>query len=294
MKAVITGSESFIGNALKNHFRTEGIEFVGIDKVPSNDPGHIQLDICSPLVEEAIPPGTDALIHLAAISTDKACREDPKTAFEVNVGGTLNMIRAAQAREVGQFIFASSEWVYGEVKNDDIQTEDSPIDLNKVISEYALTKLVGERLLSMAHNQGFCPVTLLRFGIVYGPRLTNWSAVESLFHGVRTQDFVTVGSLATARRFVHVVDIARGIACALGRTGFETINLSGNDLITLQDVIKESSKLLGRRPEVRESDPDSASIRNPDNRKAWGTLGWAPTYCLTDGLATLAANSDGR
>jgi nucleoside-diphosphate-sugar epimerase len=293
MKLFVTGSESFIGKELKKQCRSANIEFVGIDSANPTDSFGVQLDIRSPQVVETIPQNVDALIHLAAISRDEDCRQDPYLAFDVNVQGTLNLIAAARKRGVRQFIFASSEWVYGQVDNDAIQTEDQPIDVTKIRSEYALTKIVAEQCLGLAFHQGFCPVTVLRFAIVYGPRPSNWSAVESLFNAVRTQDVVTVGSLATARRFVHVADIAAGIISSLGRSGFEIINLSGDSLVTLRDVIKESSKLLGRRPEVRESNPTAMSIRNPDNQKARSMLGWVPTLSLRDGLAIFMESSNG-
>ena len=294
MKVVITGSESFIGKELKAQCLSKGIQFVGIDSAKPGDAHGIQLDIRSARVDQAIPHNADALIHLAAISRDEDCRNDPYLAFDVNVQGTLNLIRAAQERGVRQFIFASSEWVYGQVANNAVQTEDQPIDVTRIMSVYALTKIVGEQSLRMAHQQDVLPaVTVLRFGIVYGPRPANWSAVESLFNDVRSQNVVTVGSLASARRFVHVSDIAHGIISALGWDRFEVINLSGDSLVTLRNVIQESSNLLGRRPEVRESNPAAVSIRNPDNQKARSMLSWIPSLGLNEGLATLVGSING-
>lgn len=287
MRVVITGSESFIGNRLKQHCEVAGVGYVGIDLAPSQDRNHHQADICSDAVVDRIPDGADALIHLAAVSTDKACREDTKKAFEINVGGTINLIEAAQARGVKQFVFASTEWVYGEVSNSAVQTEQSPIDVMRLASEYALTKITGERLLWVAHKRNGLAVTVLRFGIVYGPRPANWSAVEGLFHTVRTEDTVEVGSLGTGRRFIHVADIADGILCALGREGYQLFNLAGDRLVTLGDIIEESSALLGRHPEVIERNSAAISIRNPDNRRAREVMGWRPKIALKDGLSTL-------
>ncbi len=197
MKLIITGSESFIGKELKRHCREKGVEWVGIDTVPLTDPHTIQMDIRSSDLKKAIPEGADALVHLAAISRDQDCRVNPKLAFDVNVMGTLNLIEAARHQKVRQFIFASSEWVYGEVGNQAVQTEDQPIDATKILSEYVLSKIAGEQSLRMAFAQGFCPVTVLRFGIVYGPRPANWSAVEMLFNEVRTKDTIEVGPMGS-------------------------------------------------------------------------------------------------
>ena len=211
----------------------------------------------------------------------------------MNVLGTLNLIKAATERNAKQFIFASTDWVYGDTHGKTPLTEEQVIDVAKIETEYALTKLTGEQALRLAHQRGACPVTVLRFGIVYGPPPNNNGAIESLFAAVQTQDAVQVGSLATARRFIHISDLAEGICSAIGRTGFELFNLSGNELISLEDIIERSSQFFGRSPEVRETNPASVSIRNPDNSKARSVLGWEPVISLADGLATLTESSHG-
>ena len=288
MKVVVTGSESFIGKELKRHALAKGIGWTGIDLTGPESPDHHRLDIRSPEIAAAIPENADAVIHLAAVSQTRDCRNDPELAFDVNVGGTLNLIRAARERKVRQFIFASTEWVYGEAVQGKLQREDEPLEMDRIPSEYALSKFFGERVLFMASQRGFCPVTVLRFGIVYGPRPSNWSAVEDLFHAVRAKETVEVkGSLNTARRFIHVSDIADGILAVLGRAGFERFNLSGDALVTLREVIDTSKELLKRNPEVIERDPSAVSIHNADNQKARRVLGWRPKIDLRAGLSSL-------
>src|SRR5207244_7827946 len=79
--------------------------------------------------------------------------------------------------------------------------------------------------------------------IFYGPRPANWSAVEHLFHAVREKDVVDVGSLATARRFIHVADIASGIlsVVGMGNAGYLVFNLSGDRLIDRKSTRLNSS-----------------------------------------------------
>lgn len=285
----ITGSESFIGSRLAAVLSSRGEQWTGIDAVARHRATR-RADIRDAAVADVIPGG-GTLIHLAAISRDSDCRQNPREAFDVNVGGTLNLIDAARRRCVRHFVFASSEWVYGEVANDEVQREDSPLDAARLVSEYALTKLAGERLLAGAARRGdFASVTILRFGIVYGPRPSNWSAVEMLHDAVSHKGIVEVkGSLATARRFIHVDDICTGILASVANApaGFSVFNLSGDRLISLGEVIEASMRLTGRRPRVVEGAPRSVSIRNPDNAKARAALGWSPGFDLAAGLATL-------
>lgn len=285
----VTGSESFIGSSLAALLDARGEAWVGIDRVAGH-PRTQRADIRDEAVAGLIPEG-GTLIHLAAISRDGDCRRNPREAFDVNVNGTLNLIEAARRRGVGHFLFASSEWVYGEVGNQEVQLEDAPLDATRLVSEYALTKLAGERLLAGAARRGdFASVTVLRFGIVYGPRPANWSAVEMLYDAVANKGVVEVkGSLSTARRFIHVEDICSGILAAARRksAGYEVFNLSGDRLVTLGEVVEESMRLTGTRPRVMEGAPEAISIRNPDNGKARAALDWRPAFDLRAGLATL-------
>ena len=291
---VITGSESFIGRRLTAQLGAAAIPWLGIDSTADGARG-VCADIRDPEIVRHIPESADAIVHLAAISRDADCRANPRAAFDVNVGGTINLIEITRQRRVRQFIFASSEWVYGDVANADTQKEDSVIDASKVTSEYALTKICGERLLAAEFQRGGIPAaTVLRFGIVYGPRDRNWSAVEALHHAVHTKPLVEVrGSLRTSRRFIHVEDVASGIRCALNRRGFEIFNLSGDRLISLGEIIEASSNLAGRSPQVAEFDAGAVSIRNPDNGLARQKLQWNPRYSLRDGLAGLAVSHAG-
>lgn len=288
MNFFITGSESFVGKELIRHCIRRGIEYIGVDSLETGKDKCFKADIRSPSIADLIPVSADAIIHLAAISRDQDCRQDPALAFDINVGGTLNLFKAAQSRKVKQFIFASSEWVYGNCEPGTVQTEETPIDANKIVSEYALTKIAGERLLLLSAQRASCPVTVLRFGIIYGPRPKPMSAVEGLFNEVRTLDNIEVNcSLKSGRRFIHVSDISEGIIAAVGRDKSEVFNLSGNSFVTFDQIIKESARLLGKNPKVTEKNAHVINMRNPDNTKAKTELKWDPKIDLAAGLRTL-------
>jgi nucleoside-diphosphate-sugar epimerase len=288
MKIVIVGSEGFIGHRLRALCANDGHTVIGIDVVESAAPGNIRCDIRSADLAEVLPEDADAVVHLAAVSRDQDCASDLDRALSINVGATWNVLEAARARGVPQMIFASSEWVYGDVAGQDVQREDAPIDVNKLTSTYAMTKIFAERLLDAAWQADpRTAVTVLRFGIVYGPRPADWSAVEHMFNQVKAGEVVVRGSLKTARRFIHVDDVCRGILSAVGHTGFDVFNISGDSLVSLADLIDASAALIGRMPTVVEGDPSAITVRNPDNTKARNTLGWTPAIDLAAGLMTL-------
>lgn len=286
MTLIITGAGGFIGRALLEACRRRGIDARGIDAQAHGD-GVAAADITDPSVADLFPEGARAVVHLAALSRDPDCRADPRGAFAINTTGALTVAEAARRRNIGQMVFASTEWVYGDVRNDEVQVEDQPIDAMAVRSVYALSKIAAEQGLRLAFGEALQGLTVLRFGIVYGSRAENWSAVESLFNAVRTRDEVTVGCLGTARRFIHVDDIVEGILASLGRSGYEVFNLAGDRLVSLGDVIETSRGLLGRNPVVRESAPGTPSIRNPESSRFRTATGWRPRVSLEQGLRSL-------
>ena len=280
----ITGAESFVGKRLVRHCIDKGISYCGVDISASEDANIFKIDICDEALGEAIP--TDAVVvHLAAISRDPDCAKNPALANKINIEGTLNVLKCAKVKNARQLIFASSEWVYGQVSNDSEQTESDEIEVQRLDSIYAITKALGEQYLRLLRDD--LDVTVLRFGIIYGPRLTNWSAVESLFDSVKNMDEVVVGSLKAGRRFIHVDDICPGILASVGRVGYEIFNLSGDTTVTLGNVIDESKRIHGTAPRVTESSPEKISLRNPSNEKAKQILNWSLLVSLSDGLKSL-------
>ena len=285
---IITGSESFVGKELISQLKND-YEIIGFDMVDtkSNEYMFHQIDIRNSNIEDLIPEKADALIHLAALSRDPDCKGKSFECFDINVMGTLNLIRAAAKKNVKQFIFASSEWVYNEFKEGEIKDEESFIDISKHTSEYALSKLVSESNLRQINQQGFKNITILRFGIIYGPRPNSLSAVESIFSNIKSKNEINVGSLKNGRRFVHVTDIAKGISKSMGVEGFNIINLTSEKIITLGEIIQKSQKILNKSIKVVETDPKNINIRNPSNEKAKKILGWNAEISIEDGLRTL-------
>jgi len=280
----VTGADGFVGRSLVSRLRRQGVEVVAIDAEPTEN-GTVRADICDPEIEQLIPDQS-IVVHLAALSTDGQCREDPERAVQVNIAGTLNLANASKRKNARQFIFASSEWVYGDTSGEQVKTETSPIDVANLTSIYAVTKAAAEPLL----RSDIAPrnVTNLRFGIVYGPRRDSWSAVERLLVDVSDQNTIHVGSVHTGRRFIYVDDLVEGIIASIGQLGFSTFNLSGNDLVTIGDIIATSAKLLSRAPEVIQASPPDWVQRNPSNALAVKILGWSPRYDIAKGIREVA------
>jgi UDP-glucose 4-epimerase len=283
MKIFITGSESFIGSFLWDALTKLGHDVSGVDLAPPTKKGSTKFDLRDPNLPDFIPERA-TVIHLAAVSTDPLCKADPLNGFDINVAGTINVAKAATKRNASQFIFASTEWVYGNVRNDEEQNEDYPILIEKIQGPYAISKLIGENILRTSNLPN---TTILRFGIVYAARLVNWSAVESLADKVYRSEPITIGSAATSRRFIYVTDLCAGIIASIGRQGFEVFNLTGERNITLSEIIETTGTIVGKSVSYTESAPENPSVRNPPNTKATSTLNWVPKVSITEGITNV-------
>jgi len=286
MKIFITGSNGFIGKELISQCKKQGIEFIGVDFKKASGQNCYQADIRSKDIVKFIPHEADAIVHLAALSSDIYCKNRAYDCFDINVMGTLNLIKAAEEKKIKQFIFASSEWVYDNCKEGEIKDEESFINIANHNSEYALSKLVSEANLRHKYQHGFCSVTILRFGIIYGLRKEG-SAVEFLFQAVKNKEEIRIGSLKNGRCFIHVSDIASGIIQSIGLDGFNIINLVGDRLIKLGAIIENSKNILNRNPKIIEINPGNINIRNISNIRAKKILNWRPKINLKSGLNEL-------
>jgi len=289
MKIIITGSESFIGKEIIRQCKDKEIEIIGIDVIEKENSEfeYHKINITEQEIINVIPENVDVIIHLAALSRDPDCKGKAFKCFQNNVMGTLNLMNCAKEKNVKQFIFASSEWVYDQFEENQSKNEEAPINALSLTSEYALSKLTSEINLKQEYQNGFCDVSILRFGIIYGPRKNNWSAVESICSQVKNKTEIEVGSLKNGRRFIHVSDIVKGIMKSIGLKGCNTINLAGDKIVTIDDLIKVGEKFYDKKIKIIEKNTNEKNIRNPSNKKAKTLLNWNPEISLEEGLKTI-------
>ena len=282
---VITGSSGFVGEKLVTRALEIGFEVIGIDSRKSSvlKCQQITLDLINEDFYHLIPKGS-SVIHLASLSTDSLCRENPVLAIDANLKATMHVLNNSKKAEAEHFIFASSEWVYPEKSDFVEQRETDRLELTDLNSLYAISKLVGESLIRTSSE---IPYTLLRFGIIYGPRALPGSSAESLALKVFNNEEISVGSAKTARRFIYVDDLVEGIlkVVELGASKMNSlpINLAGSELISLSKVVETVNRLLGKSISVIDGG-NQASIRNPLINLSSEKLGWSPKTDFSTGI----------
>jgi UDP-glucose 4-epimerase len=109
--------------------------------------------------------GADGVFHFAALWLLQ-CHEYPRSAFDVNVRGTFNVLEACVAKKVKRLIYSSSASVYGDAVEEPM-SEDHPFNNRNF---YGATKIAGEAMATAYCYRYGLPVAGLRYMNVYGPR----------------------------------------------------------------------------------------------------------------------------
>ena len=277
---LVTGSESFIGKKLIKKLQDKRINYLGVDLINIKKKNYVCADIRDKKISKYIPIKS-TIVHLAAISKHSDFEKQKQNAIDINLGGTLNLLNIAEKKRCNQFIFASSEWVYGNMSKK-IMKETDLININTLSSAYAKSKALGEVFLSMFDK--IKNRTILRFGIIYSNRRSGGSAVESLFNECIKKNLINVHNKKNSRRFIHIDDIISGIMSSINLKGVNTINLAGKKDISMETIVKTSSKILNKTIKIKEKYTQNLSRRRPSILMAKKKLNWQPSISLNEGL----------
>jgi len=122
-------------------------------------------DIMQTDILEAAFEGADGVFHLAALWLLQ-CHDFPRSAFDVNIRGTFNVMEACIKQKVKRLVYSSSASVYGDAVEEPM-SENHPFN-NK--NFYGATKIAGEAMLRSMHHRYGLDYVGLRYMNVYGPR----------------------------------------------------------------------------------------------------------------------------
>jgi 3beta-hydroxy-delta5-steroid dehydrogenase/steroid delta-isomerase len=161
-RVLVTGGSGFVGANLVSELLERGHEVRSFDRVSSPLPAHPRLevlegDICDEETVAAAVAGVDTVFHTAAIidltSGGAADGEHRKRSFAVNVTGTENLVRAAQAAGVKRFVYtASNSVVMGGQK---ISGGDETLPYTERFNDlYTETKVVAEKFVLSQNGVG--------------------------------------------------------------------------------------------------------------------------------------------
>ena len=236
--------------------------------------------------------GIDILFHQAAIRITQ-CAEEPRTALEVLVDGTFNVLEAAAAAKVKKVVAASSASVYGMAEEFPTTERHHPYN-NRTI--YGAAKAFNEGLLRSFSEMYGLPYVALRYFNVYGPRMDAYGAYTEVF--IRWMERIASGQApvifgdgSQTMDFVHVADIARAnVLAATADVSDEVFNVASGRETSLLEVaqilmrVMYASVPLEHGPE-RKVNP--VPRRLADTSRAKARLGFETSIPIEEGLASL-------
>ena len=302
MNVLIIGGAGYVGSPLVYQLWRDGHHVTVLDRLlfggesllPLEGADRYRLvvgDLRSEDVLDAVMPGHDAVVLLAAIVGEPASNRDPEATLSTNLHGAEKVLAAAQRHGVGRFVFTSTCSNYGISDVDGPVTETAPL---MPISPYSETKVAAEKIVLDSAGDDFHP-TVLRLSTAFGvsPRM-RFDLLVSEFTLAAVQDGkIVIYGEQFWRPFVHVRDIAAAIDLVLhsdpAKVSGDVFNVGANR--NNMQKIELGKAVQAVLPETqlefveRNEDPRSYRV---DFSKVESVLGYAATWSIEAGIRELA------
>jgi GDP-4-dehydro-6-deoxy-D-mannose reductase len=292
MRVLVTGAAGFVGRHLDHHLRAEGDEVIGIDR--EHGPDLLDPDGLTARLRAERP---DVVYHLGGWSDVGASWDDPLGAFRANAEGTLNLLQAALAADVGRVLVVSSADIYGPVAPEDLPiTEGHELC---PISPYAVSKVAADQLAVQAGKGYSLPVVRARAFNHLGPGQTARFVAPAIAQRIARNerhggDEVPVGNLTPRRDVTDVRDVVRAYRLLVlhGVPG-EAYNVcSGRDLAIAElaeQLVAMAERPMRLAPDLSLQRPVETPVLRGDPAKLHAATGWSPTIPLERTLADVLA-----
>ena len=300
MKLLVTGGAGYIGSIVASHLLAAGHSVVVLDNL---ERGH----------RDAVPPGAelvvadlrdrdgirsavtsrfDGILHFAALALVSESVSEPSRYYEVNVGGTLNLLDAMVDAGVGQLVFSSTAAVYGEPNEVPIRETAPP----RPINAYGGSKLAVDMMIGdFARAHGIGAVSLRYFNVAgasgglgedHDPETHLIPNVLRAAMGINPHveifgtDYPTPDGTAI-RDYIHIDDLSQAHLLALenARPGKHQIfNLGNGNGFSVREVIAAAQVATGREIPAREAArrPGDPPVLVAASERIRAELGWGP------------------
>jgi len=314
MNVLVTGGAGYVGSKLLLRLGEEFPEatITSIDNLATGDYNYVAMlkrdkryrllvgDISKKAdLQKALTKDTNVVVHLAAVSGLKLCRDRPKNAVDTNFYGTYLLLEKAVEYNIERFVFTSSAAVYGKPQQQPI-TEEHPL---KPINFYGVTKTAAEQLINAYHISNGLTTTILRLSNLYGLGVyTHWKTVVPKFvwQTVNDQPLTVRGDGKQKRNFVHIRDVIGVIIQCLKApkqmVAGETFNIGGETLsvnrlaeIIIQVAEQRLEKKITKVHTPKEPDEVYTTEFSYDYKKASRKIDYKPKQEIFHGASELVA-----
>jgi UDP-glucose 4-epimerase len=301
---LVTGGAGFIGSHIVDRLLDEELKVRVLDNLSTGEKKNlaqhknkksfqfIEGDIRNfDLVKKAVE-GVDAVIHEAALVSVTRSIENPLLSNEINVTGTVNLLKACTDAHVKRFVLASSCAVYGDTKTLPNHENLAP----KPLAPYAADKLAAENYAKVFHEVYGLETVSLRYFNVYGPRQKYgpYSGVISIFINrlLKNEPPIICGDGKQTRDFINIKDVVKANMLALSKqkAAGEVFNISTGETTTINKLAETIQKIMDKtdlKPVHAEPRPGDIKHSYGDINKAKRNLEYTPKVQLEEGLSEL-------
>lgn len=311
-RLLVIGGAGFIGSHLVDQLTREDVAEIRVfDNFTRGSRANLEAALRDPRVKifelggelmhrdilASAMQGVDGVFHLAALWL-LHCQDYPRSAFEVNVAGTFNVLEAMLASGARRLVSSSSASVYGDAVAEPM-TEEHPY-CNKTF--YGATKIAGEHFCRALHHrykgtpQHFDYVGL-RYMNVYGPRQDYKGAYIAVI--MRMLDRidqglppVLFGDGSQAYDFIAVDDCARANLLAMKSEATDAFYNVGTGIKTsLKELAELVLDITGAGTGIEYQPAGQTFVKNRVGcpKKARKDLGFTASCDLRQGLERLIA-----
>lgn len=295
MNVLVTGGAGFIGSHIVDQFVVEGHRVSVIDDLSTGKRKQVhrkavfyKLNVCDPRIERVfLKERPVVIVHMAAQTNVRKSTEDPVFDAEVNIIGTLQLLKLAVRYGARKILFASSGGtIYGEQE----VFPASEAHPTRPLSPYGISKLACEYYLEYYRRVAGLKYVALRLANIYGPRQNpdGEAGVIAIFtqnmlrgeqpringNGFQTRDYVYVGDVVEAVRAVFVQPVEGVFNVG---TGIET---TVNEIFArLKDLTNSPCQ------EIHGPEKKGEQLRSVlDTSKLEKETAWAHAVSLSEGL----------
>ena len=300
---LVTGGTGFIGAAIIKKLIDKNVNIICFD---SNIRGNINKlgkakkniklvigDIRDQKKLIKISKKVDCIIHLAFLNGTEYFYSKPELVLDIGVKGMINVIEACKINNIKELILASSSEVYQIPKK--IPTNENVIlkipDVFNPRYSYAAGKIISE-VLAINNSKLFKKLIIFRPHNVYGPNMGNEHVIPELinkFKKLKNNKIKIQGSGKEIRSFIHIDDFIQALELIIKKGKHLNIyNIGTQEKITIRDLVKLISKLIGKNVKISSSSlmQGSTKIRLPDIKKI-KKIGFKQTIDLHEGIDRL-------
>jgi UDP-glucose 4-epimerase len=281
MRVLVTGATGSIGSRLVRRLapgnevfavaRRGGPELEGIEWITH--------DLSHPLDPAALPGEVEAIAHLAQSERYRDFPDGAMDLFAVNVQSTAALLEYARGAGARAFVLASTGGGYATSPYP--IAEDAPLTTP---GAYFRSKRMAELLVE--NYGGELGGAILRFFFAYGPggRLLVSRLASRILAG---EEIVIEGDPGMAMNPIYVEDAAATVEAALGLTEQATVNVAGDEVLRVRELVERLAGAIGREARIRPGGGAPGDLV-ADTSLMRSLLGIRPNVDLDRGLRAVA------